>query len=545
MHDFDHAVRDFFDDTFRARPSLATWAGDHRFDGALDDVSPEAVEAERRRLLDWRARFDRAAVSGLEREADRAILLFEIDRLVFEIDGERAFARNPLTYTSLWGNALHNLLARDFAPIAERLAAFVSRLLALPAATAAAARSLTGAPRVHLETALEQLRGVEDLARIDPGALGSPVSAGLADDLARARAPALSALARFGEHLLRLREGAGDTWALGEPLLRRKLALAFHDAAVTPEAVRAWAERAVEEVRAEMIETARAAGFTGAGDEPVRTALARIARDHCARGALLEACRAAVGDAERFLASHPLVTLPSEPLAVEWTPPFARGVSTAMLDAPGPLDRAQRSFFFVSPLPGEWSEEQAQSFLREYNRRQLQLLAVHEALPGHYVQLGQANRCASLPRTVFANGAFVEGWAVYAERVMVEQGFGDLLLRLARLKFFLRAVVNALIDVGLHAFGMGEAEAMDRMVRGAFQEESEARGKYRRARLTSVQLSTYFVGFGAIQGVVRELKERGLSLKAAHDALLAHGSPPPVRLRALLGLDDAAPSPPT
>lgn len=125
---------------------------------------------------------------------------------------------------------------------------------------------------------------------------------------------------------------------------------------------------------------------------------------------------------------------------------------------------------------------------------------------------------------------------------MVEQGFGDLLLRLARLKFFLRAVVNALLDVGLHAFEMIEAEAIDLMVRGAFQEESEARGKYRRARLTSAQLSTYFVGFGAVQGLVRELRDRGLSLKAAHDALLAHGSPPPVRFRALLGLDTAVPA---
>jgi uncharacterized protein (DUF885 family) len=166
-------------------------------------------------------------------------------------------------------------------------------------------------------------------------------------------------------------------------------------------------------------------------------------------------------------------------------------------------------------------------------------LTIHEAMPGHYVQLAHANRFPSVLRAVFASGTFIEGWAVYAEWMMIDEGFGadDPRMRLTRLKWYLRTVVNAILDQKVHTAGMTEEEAMRLLVEGAFQEEEEARGKWRRAQLTSTQLSTYFVGFQEHADMRREVEAQWqdeFHLRDYHDLLLAHGSPPMRYLRALL-----------
>ena len=162
-----------------------------------------------------------------------------------------------------------------------------------------------------------------------------------------------------------------------------------------------------------------------------------------------------------------------------------------MLDSPGPLDKGQKAFFSITPIPDDWTAEQAESYLREDNDRMLRLLTIHEAVPGHYLQGVYANRCPSIARTIFGSGVFAEGWAVYVTQVMIDVGYGadDPALLLTHWKFYLRAVTNAIIDVGIHTAGMTEDEAVSLMVDGGFQEEAEARAKYDRARLSSTQLS--------------------------------------------------------
>jgi uncharacterized protein (DUF885 family) len=259
------------------------------------------------------------------------------------------------------------------------------------------------------------------------------------------------------------------------------------------------------------------------------------------------------------------VDLPVDPLAIEWTPPFLRSFAGAMLLSPGPLDRGLGSFFFVTPMPAAWTPEQVESSLREDNDRMLRLLTIHEAVPGHYLQLAHANRSPSLVRAAFASGVFAEGWAVYVTQVMMDLGYGadDPGLLLTHWKLYLRTITNALIDVGIHARGMTEQEAVGLMVEGGFQERAAAVAKYERARLSSTQLSEYFVGSVAMWDLESERRRRfavasgdprgaaagpaprvvggyastpGFTYREHLAAVLAHGTPPiPALRRILLG----------
>jgi uncharacterized protein (DUF885 family) len=248
-----------------------------------------------------------------------------------------------------------------------------------------------------------------------------------------------------------------------------------------------------------------------------------------------------------FVREKDLVSIPDDPLEIIPMPEFRRGVSVAYCDAPGPLEVGGKTFYAVSPPPEDWTEEQVNSFLREYNRRSLHNLTVHEAMPGHYVQLLRSNATSTRLRSVLASGIFIEGWAVYTEEMMVEQGFlpGDLLMRLIVLKWNLRGVTNALLDQMIHLDGIDEEAAMHLMVEEAFQEEREAAGKYRRSLLTSVQLSTYFAGYQEVANIRKATEEawgENFELKRFHDELMSFGSPPPAFVKALL-LDEPIVSP--
>jgi uncharacterized protein (DUF885 family) len=231
--------------------------------------------------------------------------------------------------------------------------------------------------------------------------------------------------------------------------------------------------------------------------------------------------------------------VPDEPVRIVLTPEFQRGVAVAYCDSPGPLDRDLPTFYKISPIPESWSEDQATSFLREYNNRALEGVTVHEAMPGHYLQLAHANRYPSVARAVLASGSFVEGWACYAQDLMVDAGHldNDPLYRLANLKFLLRVITNALLDIGVHVENMSREDAMRMMTEDAFQQESEAAGKWIRAQLSSAQLPTYFVGWSEHWTLRRETQAaqgRAFDMKAYHDQLLSFGSPPVRYAKALM-----------
>ena len=285
----------------------------------------------------------------------------------------------------------------------------------------------------------------------------------------------------------------------------------------------------------------------------VRRVLDAIAAEHQAPERLLDYCQAEVDLIAAFCREHGVISLPDEPLTITWTPAFLRAHARAFLDSPGPLDRGQRSHFWITPPDASLGPEAVESYLREENDRMLRDLSIHEAIPGHYLQLAASNRCPSLARTVFTNGMFAEGWAVYVTQVMVDLGYGsdDPGFALTHWKLYLRAVVNAILDVETHAGSMTEAEALDLMVRGAWQEPDEARGKWLRARISSTQLSTYYVGSLEMWDLEVEVRRRaavaagvgadavppqrvagglgetpGFDRRAHLEAVISHGTPP-------------------
>jgi uncharacterized protein (DUF885 family) len=267
--------------------------------------------------------------------------------------------------------------------------------------------------------------------------------------------------------------------------------------------------------------------------------IARLSDEHVPREQLVAEVRNQLPELVRWVEEHDLVELdPSKPLTVRETPLHKRGIAGASIDAPGPYDPDAPTYYNVTPLD-DLPAERAESWLREYNQWMLPILNIHEAIPGHYVQLVHANRSPSLIKSIFGNGAMIEGWAVYAERMMLESGYGEHKAEawLVYSKWNLRSVVNTVLDYRVHVLGMTEAEAMDLLTRQAFQTEQEARDKWRRVTLTSVQLTSYFAGYSAILDL-REQRQRlqgdAFDLKRFHGQFLSYGNAPVQVIRELM-----------
>jgi uncharacterized protein (DUF885 family) len=344
---------------------------------------------------------------------------------------------------------------------------------------------------------------------------------------------------------------AKGEFRIGAELYDQKLAFALMSPLSRKE-IRARADAEVTRVRNEMYAVARTvlSGREGAPPLPdsptaeeqqaaIVAALELAYADRPARDGVVDLAKATLAETTAFVRQRDFVTVPDEPLDVILMPEFQRGVAVAYCDPPGPLDKGQRTYYAVSPIPEDWTDAQVDSFLREYNGRSIANLTIHEAMPGHYLQLAHSNRYPSVLRAMLYSGPFVEGWAVYTERVMQEQGFrgGDPLMRLVQLKWYLRAVTNAIIDSAIHVDGMTRDEAMQLMTVTGFQEEREAAGKWVRAQLTAAQLSTYFVGYLEHADLRAEAERRWgkeFSLKRYHDQVLSFGSPPGRFVRALM-----------
>ncbi len=533
---FDRIARDALDDLLRLDPVGATALGDHRYDDRLPDLGPEGLDEARRLLAGWLGAVDAVDDTALDRQrrADHEILRSGLSARLFELDDLRAYTWDPLQANP--GTAVYLLLARDFAPLGDRLRSAAGRLAAVPAALAAARSALRDMPRVHVETAIGQFQGARELVDRQVGAAleQEPL---LRAEVAPARAAALEAI---DDHLAWLE--AALPAAEGDPRLgpERYAARLWHalDTETSPDSLLVRAESDLMRVETEIAE------LTG-GRDP------RQVYDELADSGpvddttVLPVCEQALVEATEFVRSEGLVLVPSgwdEMVRIIEMPEIHRGVAVAYCDPPGPLETAELpTFFAVSPTPAGWPPERVRSFYREYNAHQLRNLTVHEAMPGHVLQLARSRTVAgggSPVRSAFRSGAFVEGWAVYAEELMVGAGFGGAAVRLQQLKMQLRATINAILDVRVHAHGMTEDEALALMTRRGHQEVGEAAGKWRRALLTSAQLSTYYVGYREVADLDRALagSRPATAAAARHDELLGHGSPSPRHLRALLGL---------
>jgi uncharacterized protein (DUF885 family) len=550
---FADTVEGFFADYFRLYPVNATEAGNHEFDDRWPDLTDSGTRARRTWLATARARLDAAESLTRDEDIDRRVLLTQVDELTFDEEELDELSWSPIVYSYLLGGGLFALLSREFAPLPDRLASAAGRMEGIPAVLDAARTNLTsgrGRPvsGFHVEKAIKTMPGVADLC-LTAATLATDIDdRALRDRVAASANLAVAEVNAFTDWLRDdlLPTAQGD-FRLGPDLYARKFRHRLK-ATVTPAELEARAAATYDEVRGEMLRLARELWPAWIGDEPMpddgnaltRRVLDAIARDHPAAGELLDFCRAEHERIDAFIREQDLIGLSDDPLQIIWTPPFLRAFGGAMLIPPGPLDRGLDSFFAITPPPDEWTDEQVESFLREYNARQLRLLTIHEAVPGHYLQLAWSNRCDSLPRSVFGSGVFAEGWAVYVTQVMVDAGYGaeDPALRLNHLKYFLRAVTNTLMDIRIHTGTMSEEEAMTMMVDGGFQERSEASEKWSRARLSSTQLCEYFLGSVEMTELEREARRRAgdgeFVWRPFLESVISHGTPPMPVIRDIL-----------
>jgi uncharacterized protein (DUF885 family) len=546
----------YLDEFPKLAPVAATQLGDHRFDGALDDVSAagQAARVEfAQKYLGELAAFARTELSRAN-QVDAALLEQQLRSDLFQIEQLEDWRWNPLLYTSLAGSSIYSLFARDFAPLAERLASATTRLEQLPRFLAQVREVLMPAriPRIHAETAVRQSAGLAALidSFVVPNIAQLPESE--RERVAGIVARAKSALSQHQLWLeRRLLPEAKGNFRLGAQLYDAKLQFALNSSLSRAE-IRARAESELAKARNEMYAIARIVleGRRGAPRTPenpsprqqqraIEAALELAYADRPKRDQVFEVARRSMTEAERFVKSRDLVSVFDDPLEIIPMPEFQRGVALAYCDPPGPLETGQKTFYAISPIPENWTRAQVDSFLREYNTRSIHNLTIHEAMPGHYLQLMHANRYRSPLRAVLASGPFVEGWAVYTERMMVDAGYynGDPLMRLIQLKWYLRTIGNAILDQAVHVDGIERAAAMRLMTRDTFQEEREAAGKWVRVQLTSAQLPTYFVGVQEHLALRAEAEQRAganFNLKRYHDAVLSFGSPPVRYVRALL-----------
>jgi uncharacterized protein (DUF885 family) len=545
---FTRLAKEYLDDRAERHPPAATDLGDHRFDARLADPSEQARVDERRALDGFAARLEAIDGSALsaEHRVDAAMMAGSVARRVFELDELREHTWNPLHANP--GKAIYQLLARDFAPLPERLAAMAGRLAQVPAALAEARGQLGSMPQVHLETAIGQFAGTISLVsgEIDRALTAAPQCGPQLDQV---RTAALAALTEHRAWLsARLAEGTGSGGfadpRIGPGRFARKLSLTLNTAA-DADAILARAHADLDRVSDEIAElAAQVAGSARPGPEVVRQVLGQLAQDVPDDRNILAFCRDALAAQTAFVTDHQLLSVYDDPVELIVMPEIDRGVAVAYCDSPGPLEPLpQPTFIAVSPAPADWPPPRVASFYREYNRHMVHNLMVHEAMPGHYLQLQHSRRFKGSEgaiRAALRSGSFTEGWAVYTERVMAEHGYpgeGDpRAVRMQQLKMQLRTIINAILDARVHAHGMTETEAMALMTGRGYQEEGEAAGKWRRAQITSAQLSTYYVGYSEVFDLASELRaaDPGQRDQEIHDRMLAHGSPPVRLLRTLI-----------
>ena len=549
---FQRVAHDYIEQYLQANPEDATELGDHRFDGELTDYSAQARAKNLATQKEFRDKLN--AIDGTQltgpNNIDFRILKENIDYEIFRAEELKEPEWNPLVYMQSLANSLYLLVARDFAPAEKRIPSLRQRLERIPRVIAQAKANLQHPPRVHTETAIEQTQGAINLVHegLAPLLDAAPQKKKELAPLQEKTAAALGDYQKWLQNDLLPR--SDGNFRLGVEKYRKKLHFALASD-LSMEEIMKRAQADLKQTQTAIYETAlplykkyfpKADSATPLDKHKVTAAvLDKLAEQHPDDATVVGYAKEVVTEATNFVRSHNLVTIPDTPLDVIAMPEFKRGVAIAYCDSPGPLDKTGKTFFAVAPTPKDWSKERKQSFFREYNNYQIRDLTVHEAMPGHYLQLAHANefRAPTLVRAIFRSGPFIEGWAVYTEQMMAEQGYGGPEVKMQQLKMRLRAIANAILDQSIHAGNMSEKEALDLMMKDTFQQEGEAVAKWKRARLTSAQLSTYFVG-GTEHLDLRAAAQKKLgdqfNLKKYNDQVISYGNPPVKYVRELMGL---------
>lgn len=537
--------RKYLDEEMKHAPSYATRLGDHRYDHLLDDLSLKArnatIERTKKALTDLTSQIQYSKLSR-GGQIDFEILAHELKKSLWLFENTRAYEQDPRVYNDAISDSVYTLLTQSTLSRERSIQNAISRIGFIPKVIAAARESLKDPPEVYAKVAIAQNKGA--IAFYEKGIFDITGESPQGSELQAACRKALPALRDYQEFLEKdLWPRAKGDWRLGKEKFAQKLEYEL-DAGLSAEQVLKDAESEAERVEREMVVVSRqlwSKYFPKQALPPddaqgrrelVRKVVAEVSNEHGKPENLLRDAEATVAKVKKFIADNDIIRLPEpDRCKVIEMPEFQRGFSVAYLNPAPPLDPKASSHYAVSPPPRDWDDRRVKSYLQEYNRHMLQILTIHEGYPGHYVQLEYGNRHPSLIRRVLYSGVFAEGWAVYTEQMMLDQGYGDgdLALRLNQLKFYLRAVINAILDNKMHCENMSDEEAKSLLMDRGYQSEGEAIGKIQRAKLSSCQLSTYFVGRMAFyrlrQKIEREMGDH-FDLGRYHEAVLDHGTLP-------------------
>ncbi len=537
--------RQHLDESFQMRPLEATMLGDHRFDHLLDDISKEARASWLKhtyKQLDRLLKEIPVDALSSDGKIDFEILRDDLKRNIWLNENTKPFEEDPRTFGNYINDSVYSLLVQSTLPKEKNVANALSRIEQIPRIVNVAKQTIANPPKPILDTAILQNRGAINFYEKEIfDLIGSTPKLA---ELKKATQSAVVALKEYQTFLEKeVMPNAKGLWRLGREKFSKKLELVLN-AGWDAERTLSEAEQEFVRVQRDMYVVARQLWSRYFPSKPLppddmvgrRSTIAEVtnavSQEHGAPEALIVDARNTVSTIQAFIKEKDILRLPqTDRCQVIEMPEFRRGNSLAYLDSALPLDPNGLSYYAVSPPPSIWGSEKIRSFLEEYNRHMLQILTIHEAYPGHYVQLEYSNRSPSLIRRVLQSGVFIEGWAVYTEQMMLDQGYGngELALRLNQLKFYLRAVANTILDHKMHCTDMTDDQALRFLVEDAYQSEGEARLKIVRAKQSSTQLSTYFVGrmahYRLRQDIQRELGD-DFHLGRFHEAVLDHGSVP-------------------
>ena len=570
---FPQLSEDFIHETLALSPSSASQAGYHKhvdpktgktiaLDALLDDMSPAGMAEQRRVYTAWQHRFHTetpVASLGIEDAADWHLIDDQISFNLLELDRIQTYRHNPTIYVELLGSALFQPLTDDYAPQDIRLNDILSRVSAIPRFLTQARSELVDADPIFIKVAVEENDGNVDMIQ---NSIANAVKsdAKLKAQFDQFAPPAIDALKSFSAWLQDdLAKRKSDcTWRLGKDLYAEKFRLVM-ETPITPDQVMAEAENALKQTRAEMLQLALPLHKQYFPDHDDHASLSQQERENKIIGEVLQkisddrpkpqdlipTVKTDLVGIQQFIIEHKIVSMNSnENLKVIETPAFMRGIfSVAGFHGAPPLDPKAEAEFWVTPIDPKTPADRVESKLREYNNWVLKWLCIHEALPGHYVQAEHANAIQPvtrrLVRSLYGNGAYAEGWAEYAAQVMMQQGFADNdpRYRLSYLKVWLRAIANAVLDVRMQTMGMTDDQAMSLMMNDTFQTRAEADGKLQRAKLSSAQLATYYVGtteWWRLRHAYEAAKGKSFTLAEFHDRALDEGELPVPQLENIL-----------
>lgn len=556
-HRFDTFKGQFIERLWRLNPDYAASQGYHKYDDQLvvpDSAWRAGAGAQFRRELSALQSHGRDSVSA-NNQTDHRMLADYLNASIWYLDSLRAWTWDPSYYNL--GDPIGNLLNGRYAPLQKRLLALTDKLGKAPAYYEAAQRNLRNPSREHTALAILQNQGTLALL---PAVLDSAKAAKLTDFQRERLGQQVTAtrgaiegyiayLQRYQQQQGKLKTATARSFRLGADLYARK----FHHDLTSGYSPKQLYDRAVqhkEELLTDMARVSKELWPKYFAKEPmpadrralIKKMIDRLTLNHTTPDSFVTSVRQQIPRLVAFVNDKHLLTQdPSKPLVVRETPLYMRGGGAgASVSAPGPYDKGANTYYNVTPITKEdYTPAQAESYLREYNRYTLQILNIHEAIPGHYTQLVYANRSPSLVKSLFGNGSMVEGWAVYTERMMLESGYGDQSRELWLLyyKWNLRTTLNTILDYSVHTLNMSQPEAISLLTQDGFQERAEAEGKWRRVTLSQVQLCSYFDGYAQIMDLRDEQKKAlgaKFDLRAFHEQFLSYGSAPVRYIRQLM-----------